>query len=86
MSKKEIKKTCGNCLLYNNEKGECKVAILVEGEEYHLPVLHTDKCHMDALNIHVEQVRWWVEDENGNPTDGKGTVKMEYPKNFFGKK
>ena len=34
----------------------------------------------------VEQVRWWVEDpETGNPTDGNGTVKIEYPEGFFGR-
>jgi hypothetical protein len=83
--KKEVEKICGNCLLYNHEKRECKVAILVEGTEYHMPVHHKDKCHMDDLGIPVQQVRWWVEDEHGNPTDGNGTVKMEYPKGFFGK-
>jgi hypothetical protein len=82
--KKKLKKVCGNCLLYNNKKKECKVAIILEGEEYHMPVHHDDKCHMDELNIPVEQVRWWVEDENGKPTEGKGKVKMEYPIGFFG--
>ena len=41
--KKEIEKICGNCLLYNSEKKECKVAVLVEGKEYHLPVAVRDK-------------------------------------------
>ncbi len=40
---------------------------------------------MDELNISVQQVRWWVEDEKGNPTDKSGKVKIEYPTNFFGK-
>ena len=83
--KKEVEKICGNCLLYNHEKKECKVAILVEGVEYHMPVFVKDKCHMDELGIPVQQVRWWVEDKDGNPTKGNGTVKMEYPKGFFGK-
>jgi hypothetical protein len=39
---------------------------------------------MEELNIPVQQVRWWVEDENGKPTDGNGTVKVEYPIGFFG--
>ncbi len=82
--KKPLEKICGNCLLYNREKGECKVAVLVEGKEYHLPVFAKDKCHMEELNIPVQQVRWWVEDENGNQTDGNGTVKVEYPIGFFG--
>jgi hypothetical protein len=85
MSKKKlIEQVCGNCLLYNSEKKECKVAVLIEGTEYHMPVSPRDKCHMDELNIPVQQVRWWVEDENGNKIDGSGTVKVEYPIGFFG--
>lgn len=84
-NKKTIEKVCGNCLLYNNVSKECKVAVLIEGIEYHMPVSVTDKCHMDELNIPVQQVRWWVEDEKGNQTSGNGTVKIEYPKDFFGK-
>lgn len=86
MRKREIKKICGNCLLYNPEKKECKVAILIEGEEFHMPVFVQDSCHMDALNIPVQQVRWWVEDDNGKPTEGSGKVKIEYPEGFFGDK
>ena len=82
--KKPVDKVCGNCLLYNGNKKECKVAILVEGKEMHLPVSPKDKCHMEELGIPVQQVRWWVEDENGNPTDKDGVVKMEYPIGFFG--
>lgn len=83
---KQVEKICGNCLLYNHDKKECKVAILIEGTEYHMPVSVTDSCHMDALNIPVQQVRWWVEDEKGRPTAGDGTVKIEYPEGFFGEK
>lgn len=84
--KKKIDKTCGNCLLYNHNKKECRVAILLEGVEYHMPVSIKDHCHMDELEIPVEQVRWWVEDEKGNKTNGNGTVKIEYPEGFFGPK
>ena len=82
--KKEIEQICGNCLLYNHQKKECKVAVLVEGKEYHMPVSPRDKCHMDELNIPVQQIRWWVEDESGKKVDGSGIVKIEYPKEFFG--
>jgi hypothetical protein len=82
--KKKIEQVCGNCLLYNPDKKECRVAILVDGREFHMPVFVTDACHMDALNIPVQQVRWWVEDKDGKPTDGNGTVKIEYPEGFFG--
>jgi hypothetical protein len=77
---------CGNCLLFDRDRGTCKVAILVEGETIHMPVSATDRCHMDELGIPVEQVRWWVEDpKTGNPTEGNGTVKIEYPEGFFGR-
>ena len=81
--KKTVEEICGNCLLYNPNKGECKVAVLVEGKEYHMPVFPKDKCHMEELGIEIKQVRWWVEDEKGEPTAGNGTVKIEYPTGFF---
>ncbi len=81
---KVIEKICNNCLLYNRAKGECKVACLIDGKEYHLPVFPGDKCHMDDLGIEVKQVRWWVEGEDGKPTSGNGVVKIEYPEDFFG--
>ena len=83
--KKKIEEICGNCLLYNHSKQECKIAILIEGTEYHMPVSPLDKCHMDEIGVPVQQVRWWVEDKKGNPITGNGTVKMEYPEGFFGK-
>ena len=82
--KKEIEKICNNCLCFNKDKKECKVAVLLEGKEYHLPVLPGDKCHFDDLGIEIIQVIWWVEDDDGNPTDKDGTVKMEDPADFFG--
>jgi hypothetical protein len=85
MAKKKVEPLCKNCLLYDGHRGQCKVAVLVEGNEYHLPVLPNDKCHMDELGIPVQQVRWWVEDEDGNPTKKDGSVKIEYPEGFFGK-
>lgn len=84
MEKKEVKKICNNCLLFNRQNSTCRVAVLVEGKEYHMPVDPSDKCHMDELNIPIKQVRWWVEDESGQQVDGSGIVKMEYPADFFG--
>ena len=81
----EIEPKCKNCLLYDRRRGQCKVAILIGGKEYHLPVFPDDDCHMDALGIPVQQVRWWVEDpKTGKPTTGDGVVKIEYPTGFFG--
>lgn len=86
MMKKTIEPICKNCLLFNAEKKECKVAILINGKEHHIPVDLNDRCHMDDLGIEVQQVRWWTEDKNGKPTDGNGIVKIEYPEGFFGNK
>ena len=75
---------CGNCLLFNKEDQTCRVAILIEGKKYNMPVNPKDHCHMDELGIPVEQVRWWVEDPNtGKKTEKNGIVKIEYPENFF---
>lgn len=82
--KKSVEPVCGNCLLFDGGRMQCKVAILVEGREYHMPVSPKDRCHMDELGVPVQQVRWWVEDEKGQPTTGNGQVKIEYPEGFFG--
>jgi len=84
-AKKNIEKICNNCLLYDRSKGQCKVGVLVDGVEYHMPVFPADKCHFDDIGIEIKQVRWWVEDDEGNPTSKDGTVKVEYPADFFGK-
>lgn len=77
---------CGNCLLYDGKNGTCKVAVLVDGNTLHMPVEPRDRCHMDELGIPVQQVRWWVEDpKTGEPTEGNGRVKIEYPEGFFGR-
>jgi hypothetical protein len=81
---KKIEPTCGNCLLYRRDRAECGVAVLIEGQTFHMPVLSSDKCHMEELGVEVKQVRWWVEDkETGEKTDKDGTVKIEYPEGFF---
>ena len=82
---KKVEPKCKNCLLFNRAKGECKVAILINGKEYHMPVQAEDRCHMDELGIPVEQVRWFVTDpKTGKPTKGNGVVQIEYPEVFFG--
>lgn len=75
MKKKPIEPLCKNCLLYDHSRKQCKVAILVEGKEYHMPVNLNDRCHMDELGIPVEQVRWFKEEKQ---------MKIEYPEGFFG--
>lgn len=83
---KKIETKCKNCLLYRRDKGECGVAVIVEGNILHLPVAAEDNCHMDELGIEVSQVRWWVEDKStGEQTEKDGVVKIEYPEGFFGR-
>jgi hypothetical protein len=81
--KNKVEPICKNCLCYDGNKGLCKVVILINGNRFNMPVFPDDRCHMDSLGIEVQQVRWWTEDQHGNPTTGKGTVKMEYPDGFF---
>lgn len=83
--KKKIEPICNNCICYDRIKKHCKVAVLIEGKQYHMPVEPQDHCVMDELGIEVNQVRWWVEDADGKPTSGNGKVLIEYPEDFFGK-
>lgn len=78
----KVEKICKNCRLFSPKEEMCGVAILLEGKKYHLPVSPQDNCHIEELGIEINQIRWWVEDEKGNPTNGNGTVKIEYPENF----
>lgn len=73
---------CKNCLLLNKNKMECKVAILIDGNQVHMPVFLEDNCHLEELNIEVDQVRW-IEDKDKN---NKPCVKIEYPESFFEEK
>lgn len=88
---------CKKCLLFDKKNKRCKVVILYEGEKYNLPVEENDTCFFEnefvAINeegdkekfkVNVEQIKFWVEDENGNKTEGRGTAKVEYPEGFFG--
>lgn len=93
MANKKVEAICGNCVLYNGENSTCRLAILHEGKEWHIPVDPQDECFFEnkfqsgeGFKDEVQQVRWWVEDKNtGKPTTGDGVVKIEYPEGFFGK-
>lgn len=58
---------------------ECKVAILVDGVHRNLPVFPEDNCHLEELQISVDQVRWFEDEQD------KNKIKIEYPEGFFGK-
>jgi hypothetical protein len=93
--KKPVERVCGNCKLYNPAKGECAVVILHEGRKYNLPVVAEDSCffegeHFDPISGSkdnfveaIQEVKFWVENDKGEKTNGNGTVKLEYPDGFF---
>ena len=88
--KKAVERVCGNCKLYNAQRGVCAIVILFNGERQHIPVDHDDPCFYDGMDTDqgfiedIKEVKFWVENEKGDKTDGEGTVKMEYPEGFFG--
>ena len=94
--KREIERICRNCKLFDPNNSECAVIVLHEGQRHKLPVIADEPCFfedmyfdpttkaMESFAEDIQQVRFWVEDKDGKPTDGNGVVKMEYPEGFFG--
>lgn len=95
--KNKLEHKCKNCGLFDKGNGVCRVVVLHAGERILVPMLAEDDCFYEnkfiAINEdgtreefipEVDNVRFWVEDEEGKPTDGEGTVKIEYPDGFFG--
>lgn len=92
---KKIKEICKNCKLYDPKKSECLVIILHEGKRHKLPMLPDDNCFFtekyfdpktksnEDFADEIKQVKFWVEDKNGQKTNGNGSVKIEYPEGFF---
>jgi hypothetical protein len=95
-TKKEIKKICMNCKLFDAENSTCAVVVLHEGQRLRLPVSAEDACFFEGQYFdpttqakqsfadEIKQVRFWVENKDGEKTDGDGIVKIEYPEGFFG--
>jgi hypothetical protein len=96
IKKKCIERICGNCQLFDEQKQECAVVILHEGERHHLPVEAKDSCFYEQEYFdpttkaiedfnEIQEVQFWVENPKGEKVDGNGIVKMRYPtKGFFG--
>lgn len=94
---KEIDRICRNCKLYDPKTSECQVIIIVGSQKVKLPVDPNDPCFfeqscfdpktgtLDTLN-EIQEVKLWVEDETGEKTNKDGSVKIEYPEGFFGKR
>ena len=95
--RKQIDRICQNCKLFNPETSECAIVVLHEGQRLRLPVLAHEPCFFEGMYFDpttkamedfaddIKQVRFWVEDEKGEKTDGNGVVKMEAPEGFLGK-
>lgn len=95
VKKKQIKRICDNCKLFNPAKSECAIIVLHEGQRLHLPVVAEDPCFfeesyfdpnskaMEDFAGEIKEVKFWVENEQGEKIDGNGTVKMEYPEGFI---
>ena len=94
--KKKLEKICKNCKLFNPKNETCNIVILFEGERIHIPVDPQDTCFFDqnyfdpvdkkekSILDEVKQVKFWVEDADGNKTDKNGIVKMQIPEDFYG--
>lgn len=94
--KKEIQKVCKNCKLFNPSTSECSVVIIHEGQRCKLPVIAEEACFfegmyfdpttkaMESFSEDIKEVKFWVENEKGEKTNGDGVVKIEYPEGFFG--
>jgi len=96
MKKKHIERICKNCKLYSPKENHCSVVVLWEGERTHLPVNAQDTCFyeqgyfdpgtksVESFSRDIQEVKFWVENEDGRKTNKDGVVKMEYPEGFFG--
>lgn len=48
-------KICKNCGLFKSKQGVCGVIVLVEGEQYELPVRPGDSCHWERVEREVNE-------------------------------
>ena len=106
-NKKEIERICNNCRLFDANNRQCSVVVLVEGNRYKIPMDAGDKCFYETgyfdpttravedFADHIEEVKFWLEDENGKKVGAKKwwqfwkpakntVLKIEYPEGFFG--
>ena len=74
---KKNERKCKNCQLYNREKLECRVVVILDGQRINPPTDPEDDCLFETGEI--QEIKMWTEDINGKVTDKNGTVKIEYP-------
>lgn len=68
-------KKCKSCILHDFKNQQCRVAVIVDGKQTHLPVFPEDDCHFIELGMEAQVVRWFKENDK---------MKIEYPEDFFG--
>lgn len=57
-------KKCKYCSIYNKDDSTCGVNIYKEGESYEMVVSPDDLCIWDELDIEVQQIRIWKDENN----------------------
>jgi len=89
MAVKKIERICKTCKLFDPTKSECSIVVIHEGQRVKLPVIAEEPCFFESTYFDpstksienfidgVELVRFWVENKDGEKTDGNGIVKME---------
>ena len=95
---RQIERICGNCKLYDGPNQQCSVVVLLEGKRVKVPMEPKDACLYESeyfdpsskeagdFSEDIKEVKFWVENQDGQKTAGNGTVKMEYPEGFLGEK
>lgn len=83
-----IKPICKYCRLFNPKDSCCAVVVLHEGEKVNIPVEPNDACFFqqefttkdgEKFTPSIQEIKMWVENEEGEKIDGNGIVKIEYP-------
>ncbi len=93
--KKPIERICKNCKLFNPVTSECAVVVVHEGRRLKLPVIAEEPCFFEGTYFDpttkededfagdINELKFWVEDEDGNKTNKNGKVKMEIPEHLL---
>lgn len=61
--KKEVKRICKNCKLYDKGNSVCGIVFLMDGEDYMLETKPNDKCHIEENGLinEVKTLGMWFE-------------------------
>jgi hypothetical protein len=50
-----MERKCKNCRLFDKSESVCTVRVLVQGEQYELPVRADDECHWERIEKEVNE-------------------------------